>query len=117
MMMMADDLRQKWDNRELKVHDIFVYLERQWGGACNSVDDLMHVANGCYSLYMVLTKQYSSVGSFLSAVLANDFLEVAQCADDVNIRNLRLYMLFLCNVAPAYAAYRAQLKKDENEDI
>jgi hypothetical protein len=39
-------------------------------------------------------------GSFLQAVLRNDFREVVSRADDLNLQNLRAYRVHLYNEAP-----------------
>jgi hypothetical protein len=39
-------------------------------------------------------------GSFLQAVLRNDFREVVSRADDLNLQNLRAYSVYLYNEAP-----------------
>ena len=41
-------------------------------------------------------------GRFLTAVLENDFVTAASCADDINAAALTAYARFLVNVAPPY---------------
>ena len=64
------------------------------------------------------------VGSFLTAVLSNDFMEAAGRADETNVKCLHVYAAFLYNYAPgnSYGSpenvrnWLAQRSDNENTD-
>ena len=59
-------------------------------------EEKRHALSIMKSLYMVWLEQYNA-GNFINAVLKNDFMEVINRADDINMRCLKLYVWFKHN--------------------
>lgn len=102
-MVDAHELTEKWVAKTLQANDILEYLtDNLRGKFCHSRETLMHVAWGCFDIYMFKTGQTQDPGDFASAVINNDLSGAVHKADDVNRLALWLYVGFLYNVAPAH---------------
>ena len=59
-----------------------------------TIDEIDHIIDCFESIYNWYEKSWSP-GSFITAVLKNDFKQACFSADEVNRKNLYLYALFL----------------------
>lgn len=84
----------------MTIEEIRAWIERNQEGAGLTSDEIDHVAM-CMDHIQEWYHNDRDIGSFLSAVVANNFTEVCFTADDVNGKSLRLYALFLRNHLPA----------------
>ena len=79
-----------------------------------------HINRRCLEGLKVYIEHGARPGGFLSAVLANDFVEIVAAADGENMQNLPAYADYLYNHAPrdcwgSKQALEAWIKKKREE--
>ena len=103
-----EKLTNAWLGGRLDAEEIREYLDRNCPTDDFSDDELNHVAECCHHIYLWHIGALPDVGHFLAAVLKNNLFEAVNRADDTNVKALKLYVIFLHNVAPG--TWRAKAK-------
>jgi len=95
-----EKLANDWLTGHLSIEDIYEYLDNNCPTEDFSTCELNHVAQCCYHIYLWHIGKLPDPGHFLAAVLKNDLFKAINRADDTNVKALKLYVMFLYNVAP-----------------
>ena len=61
--------------------------------------DSQHIAQGLESIVNHIVLEYAP-GKFIDSLLKNDLMETFFNADDINSRNMKIYVLFIYNIIP-----------------
>jgi len=96
------ELTRKWVDHELTREDVNEWVMDNADSVpldLNDEENRNHVVQGLYKVYLYSWNE-DTAGNFLWGVLTNNLFRVSFYADGVNGKALKLYPLFIYNVAP-----------------
>lgn len=73
-----------------------------------SEEDITHITSILYNIVLWYYDRPSGLGGFGSHILRNDFRKAVLNADNVNLRAIRIYALFMFNIMPQDYIEKAQ---------
>jgi hypothetical protein len=95
------DLNFKWVNRELEKFEVVDWLlDQPETLTMITHQEVDHVASCIMSIYN-WRHDNMKMGHFCTALMRNDLVGAAGCADGTNKKALFLYAMFMYNVLPA----------------
>jgi len=102
----------KWSMGELERQDVENWLRTQRESTLLDEEEIKHVTNCLYNIYLWERGKIPSVGGFLTAILHDKFVEATARADGTNSKILSVYAKYMCNVAPG--DWRSWVKREED---
>ncbi len=93
------NLNQRWMRGTLNEEDVKTWMKGEREGRGLNDEELSHIVKCLHHIYL-WHKKGEQLGSFLQAVVKNDFMEICGRADDTNFKVLTIYTKFLYNHAP-----------------
>ena len=86
----------------MEKHEIEEWISRQYVFEAEGLDsgEIEHVARCMSDIVQWYRVKQPILGGFTRAVVLNDFVMACRKADDVNLKALRLYALFVTNCLP-----------------